>query len=110
MTKISADEVADVLRQGLRGKIAIELLGDRSWSDVWCGNIEYAFGDWRITFFNDVMELDYVDRVVAPDGRTIEYDQFDVPEGETLIQDPVDLLSEDERALLESRLVSITAG
>lgn len=99
---IEAAEVAEVFRGALRGEIAVKLAGERSWEDVWCGDVEFIFGDWRITIFNDVMELDYVDHAVAPDGRTVEYEDWFNDENQGA--DPVDLLTLDEQRALEKLL------
>jgi hypothetical protein len=100
MTTIPAIEVAEVFRQSLRGEIAVKLIGDTSWRGMGSGNVEYSFGAWRITLFNDAMDLDYVDSVVAPDGRTAEYEDWFKPDH--IGADPVDLLTNAERNALES--------
>lgn len=100
MSTIPASEVAEVFRQALRGEIPVKLIGDQSWKDVFCGDVEYSFSDWRVTFFNDVMDLDYVDSVVAPGGRTAEYEDWFKPDH--IGADPVDLLTNAERNALES--------
>ncbi|MBB5414039.1 DUF7693 family protein [Paraburkholderia atlantica] len=95
---IPAEEVAEVFRRAIRGEIAVKLLGDEAWNDVFCGDVEFMFGDWHITVFNDVLEFDYVDNVKAPDGRTAEYDDwFHSGAGD----DPVDLLAPSELSALE---------
>ncbi|MFM0270154.1 hypothetical protein PQQ59_06185 [Paraburkholderia aspalathi] len=104
---IEASEVVEVFRQALRGEIGVKLTGEQSWADVQCGDVEYEFGDWRVTFFNDVMDLDYVDSVIAPDGRTAEYDDWfnrDTFDG----GDPIDLLETAEVNALQSLLESVT--
>ncbi|MDR8394990.1 hypothetical protein NE850_01455 [Paraburkholderia sp. USG1] len=103
---IEASEVAEVFRQALRGEIEVKLTGDRSWKDIWCGDVEYMFGSWRVTIFNDVMDLDYVDSAIAPDGRTVEYDDWfdrDTFRG----ADPVDLLSAAEAPALRNLLENV---
>lgn len=102
---IEALEVANVLRQALRGEIAVRLLGDQSWKDMYCGNLVFMFGDWQIVIFNDCIDLDYVDSVIAPDGRTAEYeDWFD--REDHCGADPVDLLGATEGNALLSILES----
>lgn len=100
-TTIEASEVAEVFRQALRGEIPVKLQSDWSWDHGCSGNVEFMFGDWHITLFNDASELDYVDSVIAPDGRMAEYeDWFD--SGTHRGADPVDLLEIAERNALES--------
>lgn len=106
---IEASEVSDVFRQALRGEIGVKLIGDRSWKDVWCGDVEYFFGTWRIMIFNDVMSLDYVDSVVAPDGRRTEYEDW-FGDADCRGADPVDLLSRAEASALENFLENIEQG
>lgn len=91
MTLIAAAELAGVLRAAIEGRAALSLVGRESWGEVYCGNVEFQVDGWRVTFFNDCGELDYVDSVTAPDGRAAEYgDWFD--SGGTGA-DPIDLLS-----------------
>lgn len=51
------------------------------------GNIEFVFRGWRATFFNDCGDLDYLDSVTAPDGRTANFEDW--VSGEN-INNPVD--------------------
>lgn len=94
MTTIQASEVAEVFRQALRGEITVKLRGFESWSDIGSGNFSFEFGEWVIVVFNDCMEFDYVDNVIAPDGRTAEFEHWEV--------DPVGLLTDGEVAAMES--------
>ncbi|WP_175681159.1 DUF7693 family protein [Burkholderia cenocepacia] len=99
---IAADEVAQLLRKALNGDVSVKLIGDTYWRDVGSGNIEFTFGDWRITFFNDAGELDYVDNAVAPDGRRASFDDWAGPTG--FGRDPIDLLSQWEQCELSDLL------
>jgi hypothetical protein len=94
MTTIQASEVAEVFRQALRGEIMVKVQGVEGWSDIGSGNFSFEFGDWVIVVFNDCMEFDYVDNVIAPDGRTAEFEHWEV--------DPVGLLTCEEIAGMES--------
>ena len=45
---------------------------------VYAGVVEYvASNGWRLAVFNDCNEWDYLQWVVAPDGRRVDYDQLD---------------------------------
>lgn len=102
---IEASEVVAVFQLALRGDITVKLLGEQSWKDMYCGNVVFMFGDWQIVLFNDCMDLDYVDSVIAPDGRTAEYeDWFDREDHRGA--DPVDLLSAAEGNAILSILES----
>lgn len=46
--------------------------------DIYAGDVPYtASNGWRITIFNDCNEWDYVDRVIAADGRSLRFDEID---------------------------------
>ena len=46
--------------------------------DIYAGNVSYkASNGWRITIFNDCNEWDYVEQVVAADGRSLDFDEID---------------------------------
>jgi hypothetical protein len=46
--------------------------------DVYAGNVPYtASNGWQITIFNDCNDWDYVERVIAPDGRSLSFDEID---------------------------------
>lgn len=99
---IAAAEVEEILRRSLNGDVSVKLVGDMNWRDVGSGNVEFAFGDWRITFFNDAGELDYVDHAIAPDGRSASFDDWAGPTGNG--RDPIDLLSMWEQCELSDLL------
>jgi hypothetical protein len=100
MTEMKASEVTDLFRQALQGEIVVRLLGRFSWQELSSGEVEYMFGDWQITFFNDCMDLDYVDSATSLDGRTGEYEDWE-PEN------PVDKLTSIEYRALAAILESI---
>jgi hypothetical protein len=95
MSAIKASEIVEVFRQALRGEIAVKVEGDESWDDVYCGDVDFLFGEWRITVFNDCCEFDYVSHATAPDGREGEFDDW-WPES------PVDMLTMEELAAMET--------
>ena len=42
-------------------------------SDNWCGDVEMPAKDgWKVVFFYDCGELDYIDSFVMPDGTRLE--------------------------------------
>lgn len=46
--------------------------------DIYAGNVSYrASNGWRITIFNDCNQWDYVDQVVAANGRSLGFDEID---------------------------------
>ncbi|POM15763.1 Uncharacterised protein [Burkholderia cepacia] len=101
--KIAANEVVSVLLKAIVGLVEVSLLSEKSWRETWAGNVEYEIGLWRVTFFCDAGELDYVDSAIAPDGRTVEYEEwFDPKDGSGA--DPIELLSDEGRRSLLSIL------
>jgi hypothetical protein len=98
---ISAEEIAEVFRQALRGEIAVIIEGDESWGDIYCGDVAFSFGGWRMTVFNDCGEFDYVSTVLAPDDREGEFDDW-------WPHNPVDLLTQEELAQMEALVEGLT--
>ena len=46
---------------------------DPSPDDVYAGDVEFKLSNgWTVVVFNDCDEWDYIDHIVAPDGRTID--------------------------------------
>ena len=42
-------------------------------SDDWCGDVELPARDgWKVTFFYDCGELDYIDHFITPSGEKLE--------------------------------------
>jgi hypothetical protein len=42
-------------------------------SEDWCGDVEMLARDgWKVTFFYDCGELDYIDHFISPDGELID--------------------------------------
>lgn len=42
-------------------------------SDDWCGDVEFAAKDgWKVVFFYDCGELDYIDHFITPNGEKLE--------------------------------------
>ena len=100
---ISVDEVLDVFHQAIDGKIAVTPV-DTEWAAAWCGFVAFMFGDWRMTFFNDCMELDYLDTAVAPDGRVASYADWDVWPVEILSAHDAGAYARLERIIEDARL------
>jgi hypothetical protein len=57
----------------------VELVADEDPQRVYAGNVVYRGSNgWVLTIFNDCNEYDYVDEVLTPDGRTIDYDELEL--------------------------------
>jgi hypothetical protein len=96
---ISMKEAADILRKAISGELPlVSVAGKGKWQEGYCGNFEFTIGDWTFIFFNDCDELDYVDKVTAPDGRIAEFDDWCTDE---LIGCPFNDLTDAEMAKLE---------
>ena len=103
--RVTRDEVVALLKLILDCPSALKLV-DRSWDDVFAGEVEFRFDEWEITLFNDCDGLDYVDAVKAPDGRIGDFDDWVLPD--SLIS-PLDDLDSDEFRRLEAALKAATA-
>lgn len=74
VARLTGREVGEQIRRALRGEIEVRLVNPAwTWEAVFAGDVEFLFGDWRITIFNDCDSLDYVDNAIAPDGRIGTY-------------------------------------
>lgn len=99
--KVSGEEVAELLRQAIRGEVAVKLAhAEWTWEGTYAGDVGFVVGDWRVTIFNDCDELDYIDSVTAPDGRTGDFDQW----WDDNHSEPTCFLDASEQAALERLL------
>lgn len=74
MTDVTIEEVAEQFRKAIRGDVSVRLVDpENSFDKCYCGDVEFWFGNWKITFFNDCDELDYTDSVVTDDGRKADF-------------------------------------
>ena len=65
LNAIGADEPADLVGEG--------------WRDTYAGNVTWTFRGWTIVVFNDCMDWDYIDTIVATDGRRWEFEEMSDP-------------------------------
>lgn len=98
--RVTHEEVVELLKLIVDSPDLLKLV-DRSWDEVFAGEVEFRFCGWEITLFNDCDGLDYVDSVRAPDGRFGEFDDW-VSRYRTRY--PLDDLDGDEFRSLESAL------
>jgi len=98
---ITAETLLDVLRAAIDGKIHPSLINtEKTWDKVYAGDCAFVFGDWKIIFFNDCGELDYMD--CAENLAT--HEKWNFAETPSDGRDPVEMLTEDERLCLETIL------
>jgi hypothetical protein len=77
MASITEEELLEFLKAIEEGTIALQPEGCVP-QDIYAGDVPYmASNGWRITIFNDCNEWDYVDRVIAADGRSLRFDEID---------------------------------
>lgn len=77
MAGITEEELLEFLKAIEEGTIALQPEGCIP-QDIYAGDVPYtASNGWRITIFNDCNEWDYVDRVIAADGRLLRFDDID---------------------------------
>ena len=80
---ILREEVQAVMLRVVLGEEGIRRITAKTWQDVYAGNVEYETSDgWRLVFFNDCNDLDYLDSCTAPDGRTADFDDWVPGEGD----------------------------
>jgi hypothetical protein len=73
---IQEEELLQFLKAIEEGTVALQ--AESIPQDIYAGNVSYmASNGWRITIFNDCNTWDYVDRVVAADGRALDFDEID---------------------------------
>lgn len=100
---INRREAVEFMRSIAIGNLSIRAI-ECAWDDCG-GNIEFVTENgWRIVFFNDVGELDYLDSITAPDGRTGSFDDWCPEDWMTKTMNPLDDLLDDERRCLEAAL------
>jgi hypothetical protein len=77
MAGITEEELLEFLKAIEEGTISLRP-DECIPQDIYAGNVPYtASNGWRITIFNDCNEWDYVDHVIAPDGRELSFDEID---------------------------------
>lgn len=74
VTEAEASEVVALLAS-ISAADPAEIVG-RSWTEAYAGNVTWTFRGWTIVVFNDCMSWDYLDEVIAPDGRRWDYDEM----------------------------------
>lgn len=77
-------------------------LGEKSWTDIYCGMVTVEVDGWVITFYNDCYSLGYCDSCYCPDGRAYLFDS-----SKQFGTDPVELLSTWEHRQLEQMLAGL---
>ena len=103
---IPASEVAEVLRRIARGDVQVRLqAGTESWYETLTGNVFFDADGWRIVIFNDCGFVDYVDSVVAPDGRTAKYEDWAQDKSAKCLN-PISMMMRTEDAPLFEKLVA----
>lgn len=90
---VPAEEVMALFRSVLAGGSAMEPR-DVPWDEDG-GDMRFAIDGYEVVIFNDCDDLDYVERVTAPDGRRSEHEDWAAHGG-----DPSHRLTEPERAAL----------
>jgi len=77
MASITEEELLEFLKAIEGGTIALQPEGCIP-QDIYAGDVSYtASNGWRITIFNDCNDWDYVERVIATDGRSLSFDEID---------------------------------
>ncbi|MEW2924094.1 hypothetical protein AB1A90_04010 [Pseudomonas juntendi] len=88
-----------MLRDIALGVRTIRRNGQQSWVEIYCGLMTIESDGWVLTFCNDCDTLDYCDSCYSPDGRAYVFDSM-----QSYSTDPIELMSNWERAQLEKML------
>jgi hypothetical protein len=74
-TAIGATEMLAVLSDIEAG--VVTLTTDEPWAEVYCGNVTFRTSTgWTVVVFNDCDDWDYIDSLIAPDGRRVEFEDL----------------------------------
>lgn len=98
---ISNEEVVVLLRRMASGKVLLQTIGP-TWNEMYAGDVVFLVEGWRVTIFNDCDSFDYVDHIVAPDGREVDFSDWWPDGGDD--NSPEHVLTSDERNQLEEQL------
>ena len=98
------EKIAALLRAVAHGESGFEYTPSYSWAGKMTTSIEFITEGFTIRLFVDAGEPDYVDCVISPDGIHGNYDNWS--EEVHGVDDPLDLLSEEEHELLIHRFES----
>ena len=100
--RVSTEEVVELLRKVGNGAVTPKLADhERTCTSVFCGNVEYVVDGWIVVVFIDCNDWDYVDSVVAPDGRKGEFEDWfgdKDKDGNCECRQPDDLLNAEDSA------------
>lgn len=66
-------EVGEILFCVIQKKVSFCAV-HRTWDEIWAGNVTFYSDGYWIVIFNDSDDLDYIDSVLAPDGRFGTFD------------------------------------
>jgi len=99
---LTARETCQVLRDIAFSVRTMRRLGEKSWTDIYCGMVTVEVDGWVITFYNDCDSLGYCDSSYCPDGRAYLFDS-----SKQFGTDPVELLSTWEHRQLEQMLAGL---
>jgi hypothetical protein len=76
MAGIQEEELLQFLKSIEEGVVSLE--PESIPQDIYAGNVSYkASNGWWIRIFNDCNQWDYVDQVVAADGRSVDFNEID---------------------------------
>ena len=100
---VTSGEVNALLRKVGRGEITPHLANpEYGWAEVFAGDVEYIVDGWKVVVFNDCDDFDYIDSVVAPNGRKGEFEDW-CGDGENWNQ-PDDILYHESREIYDAMI------
>lgn len=94
---IPAAEVLAILRAGIHRALPLAILSTEPWGAY--PYFDFSIGGWNFSVFEDAGDFDYIETVLAPDGRSGQFADWD--------PSPENYLTDEERATLE-RMLGVT--
>ncbi len=102
--RVEATEVLELFRKVLNAEVQITQITPSYPITGSDGLFTLEADKYLVTIFIDAGELDYVDSVIAPDGRDGDYDYWTLHSEAQ--KDPIDLLSDVEHKRLELHVIN----
>ncbi|WP_415264827.1 hypothetical protein [Pseudomonas serbica] len=99
---LTAREAYQVLRDLALGVRTMRRLGEKSWTEMYCGMMTVEADGWVITFYNDCDTLDCCESCYSPGDRAYIFNS-----SQQFGTEPVELLSTWEHAQIEKMLADI---
>ena len=81
------NRIAALLKAIAYGFCKMRVIGEHSFKDAYCGNVDFSVCGWTISIFNDCDSIDYIDHIITPEGKTYSYDDLEDVDEERYTED-----------------------